>query len=178
MNAVAMLCNGNNMHHIILRLAFIEDLKLLQHWDKQLHVIASNPNDDWEWETELSRSPDWRELLIAEMDGRPIGCIQIIDPAREESRYWGDIEEGYRAIDIWIGEETDLGKGYGTAMMEMAIDRCFTGTEVHTILIDPLASNTRAHKFYERIGFRFVERRFFGEDDCYVYKLERKDRTG
>jgi len=24
---------------------------------------------------------------------------------------------GYRAIDIWIGEEKDLNKGYGTEMM-------------------------------------------------------------
>jgi len=26
---------------------------------------------------------------------------------------------------------------------------------------------------YERLGFRFVERRRFGEDDCFVYRLDR-----
>jgi aminoglycoside 6'-N-acetyltransferase len=41
------------------------------------------------------------------------------------------------------------------------------------VLIDPLASNTRAHRFYERLGFEFVERRRFGEDDCLVYQLLR-----
>jgi aminoglycoside 6'-N-acetyltransferase len=41
------------------------------------------------------------------------------------------------------------------------------------VLIDPLASNTRAHRFYERLGFEFVERRRFGADDCFVYRLPR-----
>jgi hypothetical protein len=46
---------------------------------------------------------------------------------------------------------------------------------VTAILIDPLASNVRAHRFYERLGFRFVERRRFGDDDCVVYVLDRVD---
>lgn len=158
-----------------LRPATIADVALLRHWDGQPHVIASDPNDDWAWEVELTRSPDWREQLIAELDGRPIGFVQIIDPAREESHYWGDTPEGLRAIDIWIGEEGDLGKGYGTRMMQLTLDRCFADPAVTAVLIDPLAGNTRAHRFYERIGFRFVERRNFGDDACFVYRLDRAD---
>ncbi|WP_308737902.1 GNAT family N-acetyltransferase [Nostoc sp. 'Peltigera membranacea cyanobiont' N6] len=90
--------------------------------------------------------------MIAQINGRPIGFVQIIDPAREESRYWGDVAPDLRAIDIWIGEETDLGKGYGTKMMQLALNRCFADPRVTTVLIDPLASNTRAHRFYERLG--------------------------
>lgn len=159
---------------ITLRPAIPSDLKLLQYWDRQPHVAASIPNEYWEWETELYRSPDWREQLIAELDGRPVGFVQIIDPAREETQYWGRISAGYRAIDIWIGEESDLGKGYGTKMMELAIEQCFLNEEVKAILIDPLASNKQAHRFYERLGFQFVEQRRFGKDDCFVYRLDRK----
>jgi hypothetical protein len=54
-----------------LRPATAADLALLRHWDEQPHVIAASPNDDWGWEVELNRSPDWREQLIAELDGRP-----------------------------------------------------------------------------------------------------------
>jgi aminoglycoside 6'-N-acetyltransferase len=158
-----------------LRSATPADLDLLRHWDEQPHVTASDPNDDWGWEVELERTPEWREQLIAEMDGRPIGFIQIIDPAREDSHYWGDVASDLRAIDIWIGEETDLGKGYGTKMMELAMARCFADLAVTAILIDPLANNTRAHRFYERLGFQFVERRQFGDDDCFVYRLNRVD---
>ncbi len=169
---------------INLRTATFDDLELLRYWDEQPHVISSDPNDDWGWEVELKRSPDWREQLIAQIGDkqslmpkalRPIGFIQIIDPAREDSHYWGDVTANLRAIDIWIGEETDLGKGYGTKMMQLAIERCFADPNVTAILIDPLASNTRAHRFYERLGFQFVERRWFGDDDCFVYRLNRAD---
>jgi len=156
-----------------LRSATSADLELLRHWDEQPHVIASDPNDDWGWEVELDRTYDWREQLIAEIDDRPIGFLEIIDPAREEDHYWGECAPNLRAIDIWIGEAKDLGKGYGTQMMQLALARCFADPAVTAVLVDPLASNTRAHRFYERLGFRFVERRQFGADDCYVYQLDR-----
>ena len=158
-----------------LRRATLADAPLLRRWDEQPHVVASDPNDEWGWELELAREPDWREQLIAEEDGRPIGFLQIIDPAREETRYWGDVPPGLRAIDIWIGEEADLGRGYGTQMMRLALARCFADPRVTAVLVDPLESNLRAHRFYERLGFRFVEHRRFGEDDCYVYRLERAE---
>lgn len=158
-----------------LRPATPDDLELLRYWDQQPHVVAADPNDDWAWEVELGRTPDWREQLIAEIDDRPIGFMQIIDPAREETRYWGDAPAGLRAIDIWIGERNDLGKGYGSQMMRLALHRCFAEEDVTAVLIDPLAGNTRAHRFYERLGFRRIERRRFGEDDCFVYRLERTD---
>lgn len=74
------------------------DVAVLRHWDAQPHVRASDPDDNWAWEVELSKVPDLREQLIAEHDGRPIGFIQIIDPAREESHYWGDVPSGLRAL--------------------------------------------------------------------------------
>jgi aminoglycoside 6'-N-acetyltransferase len=160
-------------YDIKLREASLNDLLLLQHWDTQSHVIQSDPNDDWNWAIELGRTPDWREQLVAELNGRPIGFIQIIDPAREKSHYWGDVPPNLRAIDIWIGEAQDLGKGYGTRMMHLALKRCFKPSAVTAVLIDPLETNTRAHKFYERIGFIFVEKRTFGDDHCFVYRLDR-----
>ena len=158
---------------IHLRPATIEDLPIITYWDTQEHVIASDPDDDWNWAYELTRTPEWREQLIAESDGRAIGFVQIINPAQEESHYWGDITEGFRAIDIWIGIESDLGKGYGTEIMKQALAKCFLHPDVHSVLIDPLASNVRAIKFYERLGFHFVEDRRFGDSDCKVYCMSR-----
>ncbi|WP_367389214.1 GNAT family N-acetyltransferase [Lewinella sp. LCG006] len=162
---------------ITLRPATIQDLEILLFWDAQQHVIDCDPDDDWNWETELLRTPPWREQLIAEKNGTPIGFLQIIDPYHEESHYWGDIEENKRAIDIWIGEEKNLNKGYGTIIMQLAIERCFQDPEVQEILIDPLKSNVKAHRFYERLGFVFLEERAFNETPCYVYRLTRLQAT-
>ena len=94
-------------------------------------------------------------------------CLLLVraiaaDPAKE-SRH------------IWIGEEALLGKGYGTRMMREAIGRCFADPSVRAILIDPLASNERAQRFYQRFGFRPVARQRFGADECLVHRLERRD---
>jgi aminoglycoside 6'-N-acetyltransferase len=160
---------------VTLRPATPGDVPLLRFWDEQPHIQAADPNDDWQWETELLRDPPWREQLIAELDGRPLGFLQLIDPALEDGHYWGEVPENLRAVDIWIGLERDLGRGYGTQMMRQALERCFAPPEVVAVLIDPLASNLRAQRFYRRFGFRWVERRRFGPDDCAVHRLERAD---
>jgi aminoglycoside 6'-N-acetyltransferase len=162
---------------IKLRPATVEDLPLVQRWDEDPIVIASGGDpqaNDWDWANELGRDVAWREFLIAEVEGRPIGFLQIIDPKEEESRYWGDCAANLRALDIWIGEDDARGRGFGTAMMRAAIARCFADPNVTAILIDPMANNKDAHRFYERLGFRFIERRtFLGVDDCFVFRLDR-----
>ena len=57
----------------------------MRRWDEEPAVVDSDPSDDWGWETELLRSPPWREHLIADVGGRAIGFVQIIDPALEDS---------------------------------------------------------------------------------------------
>ena len=163
------------MSSISLRAATVDDIPILEAWDREEHVIASDPNDEWQWYALLSHAHEWQELLIAEIDQHPIGFVQIIDPALEESHYWGDITKGYRAIDIWIGDITNTGKGYGKQMMKLALERCYKNAAVNAVLIDPLATNTRAIRFYERLGFKFIEDRKFGEDDCKVYVMRRSE---
>lgn len=161
------------MSQVSLRAATLADLAVLQRWDAEPHVVASDPDEEWDWAAELARTPPWREQLIAEVDGRPIGCVQIIDPAEEESHYWGDCGPGLRALDIWIGEAADLGRGYGTAMMRQALARCFAAASVEAVLVDPLVENVRAHRFYQRLGFVPVGERRFGDELCLVHRLER-----
>ncbi len=153
-----------------------DDLSTLAAWDEQPHIIAAGGEDDqMDWSFELSRDVPWQEFWLAEVDGQPIGLIQIIDPKEEESHYWGpDVPANLRAIEIWIGPAECLGKGYGTQMMRWALDYCFSQPNVEAVLIDPLVTNERACQFYERLSFERVERRQFGQDDCWVYRLDRK----
>lgn len=159
---------------ILLRSATVEDIPILKKWDKDVAVWTSGGGDgSFDWDAEIPRLIDWRELLVAEHDGRPIGFIQIIDAAEEETHYWGGVEVGAMAIDIWIGDPVDRNHGFGSMMMQLAIDRCFAKQGARSILIDPLDANERACRFYERLGFKFVEKRTFGKDLCRVYRIDR-----
>lgn len=163
------------VHQLTLRLAVADDLATLQRWDREPHLQGTG-GEDWDW-TPLAADPQpaWREWLIAERAGRAIGFLQIMDPGLDdEFDYWGpDVGSEVRAIDIWIGEPDCLRRGFGSQMMRQAIERCFAIPSVAAILIDPLATNTPAHRFYEAVGFHQVERRMFGDDDCFVYRQDR-----
>jgi aminoglycoside 6'-N-acetyltransferase len=159
---------------ISLRPATPADVPLLEAWDEDPVVAASDPNDDWDWANDTLPAQGL-ENLIAELDGRPIGFIQITDLATDASHYWGPPQSGFKAIDIWIGEPDARGQGHGRAIMTQAIARCFADPAVHTILIDPIAANQDAIGFYRRMGFSFLELRRFGADDCAVHQLTRVD---
>jgi aminoglycoside 6'-N-acetyltransferase len=79
------------------------------------------------------------EYWIAEIDGRPIGAMQLCDPHREPTHYWGEIEPNLRALDIWIGEPDARGKGYGEMMMRLEIIGDYDGLAVRSAT----ASRTR-----------------------------------
>ena len=168
---------------VTLRHAAAADMRWLELWDDDPVVIACATDDPHataafdgiDWTHELALQSDVYRYFIAELDGRPIGAMNICDPHLEPTHYWGDVEPNLRAMDIWIGNEADRGHGYGGEMMRLALERCFADARVAAIVIDPLASNERAHKFYRRLGFRAVGPRVFGEDHCLVHALTRGD---
>ena len=100
---------------IILRPMSLADVPLLDLWDRQPHVMAATSDDpdqpkafgDTYWPDELALVGPDCQYLVAELDGRPIGAMQIIDPHTEATHYWGEIEPNLRAIDIWIGAAED-----------------------------------------------------------------------
>lgn len=169
---------------LTIRQATQADVPVLERWDGEPSVIACTTDDSDAaqafpgaiWADEIAANSDLSCYYIAELDGRPIGGMQVIDPHLEPTHYWGEIEPNLRAIDIWIGEASDRNEGHGAAMMRAVIDRCFDEPAVTRIIIDPLNSNTDAHRFYARLGFKIVGRRMFnGEDDCLVHRLDRAD---
>ncbi|WP_235562679.1 GNAT family N-acetyltransferase [Brevundimonas sp. Root1423] len=169
-----------------LRPATLDDAPMLAEWDREPHVIECSTDDPdadvafggIEWREELADQSDVSFYRIAEADGRPIGVMQICDPHRESTHYWGEIEPNLRAMDIWIGPADALNRGYGTRMMTLAADEAFADPAVTAIVIDPLNTNTEAHRFYQRLGFQPEGRRMFGEDDCLVHRLTRATWEG
>ena len=166
---------------VTLRPATVADAAILADWDRQPHVIACSSDDPEAevafggiaWIEEITASAYDSHYVIAEVEGEPVGVMQICDPYTEPTHYWGEIEPGLRAIDIWIGPAEWLNRGVGTQMMRKMIARCFAEPGVTAIVIDPLNSNTAAHRFYERLGCQVVGRRMFEDDDCLVMRLEK-----
>ena len=80
-----------------LRPATLADVPLLDLWDRQPHVIAGSSDDpdqpkafgDTYWPDELALTAPDNRYAIAELNGRPIGAMQIIDPCTERTHYWG-----------------------------------------------------------------------------------------
>ena len=59
---------------ITLRSMRPDDVPLIELWDEDPDVAASGGADDWyDWPVEVVRDVAWRELLIAEERGRPVG---------------------------------------------------------------------------------------------------------
>ncbi|MDX2266342.1 MAG: GNAT family N-acetyltransferase [Hyphomicrobiales bacterium] len=169
---------------VTLRPATMADVPLLERWDAEPHVIAAATDEPDAtqafagayWPDEIAMQSNVFQYYIGDLDSRPIGAMLIIDPHLEPTHYWGEIEPNLRALDIWIGEPDCLGKGYGSEMMRIALGMCFADPRVTAAIVDPLASNERVHRFYQRLGFKPVERRILPEnDDCLVHRVTRED---
>ena len=93
-------------------------------------------------------------IWLAEVAGQPAGFIILR----------GDfVDQLYVAV-------AQQRQGLGTALMALARDQSPDGLWLRCSI-----RNMNARAFYERIGFRRIERRMFEDDDCYVYRLERAD---
>ena len=102
---------------IVLRSARLADVPLLERWARQPHVIPATTDDpaaekafeDTYWPDELAAQDEHNQYVIAELDGRPIGAMQMIDPHQESTHYWGEIQpgrtEGVRSLGnvLWSG---------------------------------------------------------------------------
>ena len=161
------------MSGVALRPATAADVALLRRWDDAPHVVASDPNDDWQGAPARGGDMPWRAQWSAGAEGAAVGYGEILARARDDERSWGDCGPGLRAIDIWIGEAAYLGQGHGTQMMRLALARCFADPEVDAVVIDPLVANAAAIRFYRRLGFAYGEDRWFGADHCPVHRLAR-----
>lgn len=167
---------------LLLRPATPDDASLLHQWDLDPDVIGATTSDPEapaafggiDWREALGAQSPVSYFLIAEVDGRAIGAMQICDPHEEPTHYWGEVRPNQRAVDIWIGAAGDRGRGFGTQMMRLAHARCFDEPTVQAIVIDPMVTNTRAIRFYERLGYRRLHTRRFEDDECMVMQLTRE----
>ena len=101
-------------------------------------------------------------------EGKPIGYIQYCDLyayrniCTDLKGVFTNEDEGSYCIDLFIGEEEYLGKGYGSIIVQRFCDMLFLKVGVKRILIDPWVENIRAIRCYEKAGFQYIREEFDG----------------
>lgn len=86
--------------------------------------------------------------------GKEIGYVQyypINSYTSNLSVYHG--EEGVYGLDQFIGESGFWNKGIGTLLVTSMVDYLFNEKKASRIIMDPMTSNDRAIKCYEKCGF-------------------------
>lgn len=80
-------------------------------------------------------------------------------------------EAGTFCMDLFIGEEKYLNKGYGVLIVREFVKKMLEQFHPKKILIDPAITNIRAIKCYQKAGFKIIAQKFDGVTDCYVMEF-------
>jgi len=93
-------------------------------------------------------SPEKGQCFWIIVDGEKIGQVNYNKI---------DLENKKVELDIIVGDEAKMGKGYGADALKTLINYLFDNFDVNKIWIEPRANNPRAIRAYEKAGFRKKE---------------------
>lgn len=135
------------------------DLPMLHAWLQRPHVAAwwhepatlAGLENDY-FSAAAAASPT--RACIAVLDGEALGFIQSYVALGAGDGWWEDeTDPGTRGIDQFLADESRLGRGLGSAMVEAFARRLFADPAVTKIQTDPSPDNERAIRCYRRAGF-------------------------
>jgi aminoglycoside 6'-N-acetyltransferase len=95
---------------------------------------------------------------IIELEDRPIGYVQFYAWVNwpEEVRAMGVEPDDAWGIDLFIGETDVWGRGIGTRVVDVVSRHLFERCGARVVTLDPLMTNGRAIRSYEKAGYRKV----------------------
>ena len=97
--------------------------------------------------TELVEPESDKAVWAIEADGEVIGLIQCYEETDPDYRH--------ASIDLFLATARQ-GRGYGTEAVRVLARHLFEERGHHRLTIDPSATNERAIRAYEKVGFRPV----------------------
>jgi AacA4 family aminoglycoside N(6')-acetyltransferase len=142
-----------------------DDLAMLHDWLNRDHVIEwwggndARPTIDQVIAKYAPRvlSDERVSSYLALLDEKPIGFIQSYVAIGSDDGWWTDVTDpGVRGIDQFLCNAHELGQGLGTRMVSRFVDELFSDSRVTRIQTDPMPSNARAIRCYQKSGFQPV----------------------
>ncbi|MCK8484896.1 acetyltransferase [Aliiroseovarius sp. S2029] len=128
----------------------VSDLNLLNKWLREPHVA------EW-WDASTPYTTDTLDrsyvtMRMVEADRLPFALIQDYDVHAQEGHHFGQLPNGARGMDQFIGEPAILGRGHGSAFIKKRMTELFA-IGVPVLAVDPHPDNARAIAVYQKIGF-------------------------
>lgn len=140
------------MSNVYLRLMTEEDTDLIVSW-RNKEIVRKNfifqelftKEIHEEWISTMINTGKVVQMIICEKSlDKPIGTTYLRDI---------DVRHNKAEFGIFIGEESALGKGYGTEAAKLMVDYGFRKLNLHRIFLRVFAENLVAIRSYEKVGF-------------------------
>lgn len=96
---------------------------------------------------------DEHESWMITLDERPIGFLQSYNAGRASGDWWPNEDESTRGMDLFIGDESLVGRGIGPLVVRAMAARLFVDESVQSLIVDPHPDNTRSVRCFEKAGF-------------------------
>lgn len=156
-----------------------QDYSLFLEWAKKQHVKDTWFADGYESIDNYAKKitgNGYDYSFVIYVNGMPVGYIQCSDLYAYKNLcpnpqgVFINEESGTFCLDLFIGEEEYLNKGYGTKIVKLFIKKLVTEFKAKKILIDPACSNKRAIRCYEKAGFKFIRKEYDGVTEICIMK--------
>lgn len=170
-----------DLNQITFRKLLHSDLPLMHTWLNKPHVHEWYDNDKENTIEAITarygpkidgKKPTNCYLVLYE--GKAFGYIQtyIVSDWPEFGNYVG-YDEHTASIDLFIGEQEFLGKGFGSVMIKTFLKTVvFANPTIRTCIIGPEPQNARAIRAYEKAGFKHVKTVQIPGDKSPTYVME------
>lgn len=177
----------NDSRKLRMNIAFkpmtLEDIPLWNSWSNKPHVqnvwfIEGYEPKDYITQKIMGNGYDYPFIIV--IDDQAIGYIVCCDLFAYRTRcphpkgLFTQEQAGTFCMDLFIGEEDYLDKGYGTQIVKLFAQKIFNEFKAKIIYIDPSVTNKRAIRCYEKAGFQFARTAHDGVTECYVMELKPK----
>ncbi|MFT3720906.1 GNAT family N-acetyltransferase [Pseudorhodoferax sp.] len=148
---------------VALRPMAAHDIPMLHRWLQRPHVVES-----WGGERPTLAQVQARYLpriqsagkvtpYIGMLDGPPFAYAQSYVALGAGDGWWEDeTDPGVRGIDQFIADPGLLGRGLGTRLARVLVDRLFSDPRVSMVQADPSPHDLRAIRCYEKAGLRRI----------------------